>query len=67
MYNFILTFALPFLKSVVLQNWVWSSYVWHVQWSCTSSLYFISSMFDFTQHTTSLIYSKGKGSIFRCL
>ena len=67
LYNFIPTFALLFLKSVVLQYWVWRSDVWRVQWSCTSSLYFIFSMFHFTQHTTSFIYRQGKGSIFRSL
>jgi hypothetical protein len=67
LYNFIPTFAKLFLKSVVLQNWVWRSDFWHVQWSCTYSLYFIFSMFDFTQHTTSLIYRQGKGSIFRSI
>ena len=67
LYNFIPTFALLFLKCVVLQNWVWRSDFWLVQWSCISPLYFIFSMFDFTQHTTSLIYRQGKGSIFRFL
>ena len=67
LYNFIPTFALLFLKTVVLQNRVWRADFWHVQWSCTSSLYFIFSMFDFTQHTTSLIYRQGKGSTFRSL
>jgi hypothetical protein len=46
-------------------NWVWISDFWHVQWSCTSSLYFIFSKFDFTQHTTSLMYQQGKRSMFR--
>ena len=51
-YNFLPTFALLFLKRVVLQNWVWRSDFWHVQCSCTFSLYFIFSVFDFTQHIT---------------
>ena len=63
--NFIPTFALLFLKSMVLQNGVWRSDFWCVQWSCTSSSYFIFSMSDFTQHTTSLICRQEKGSIFR--
>ena len=67
LYNFIPTFALPFLKGVVLQNWLWRFDFWHVQCSCTSSLYFISSMFAFIQHTISLVYRQGKGSIFRYL
>jgi hypothetical protein len=67
LYNFIPTFVLLFLKSVVLQNWVWRSDFWRLQWSCTSPFYFIFSMFDFTQHTTSLIYRQRKGSIFRFL
>jgi hypothetical protein len=67
LYNCIPTFALLFLKCVVLQNWVGRSDFWRVQWSCTASLYFIFSMFNFTQHTTSLIYRQGKGIIFRSL
>jgi hypothetical protein len=55
------------LKRVVLKILVWRSEVWRVQWLCTSSLYFIFSKFDFTQHTTSLIYRPGKGSMFRSL
>jgi hypothetical protein len=67
LYNFIPTFALLFLKSVVLQNWVWRFSFWCVQWSCASLLYFILSMFDLRPHTTSLIYKQGKGSIFKSL
>ena len=67
LYNFIPTFLLLFFKRVVLQNSVWRSDFWHVEWSCTYSLYFIFSMFDFTQHTTSLIYRQGNGSTFRSL
>ena len=67
LYNFIPTFALLFLKRVVMQNWIWRSDFWSVQWSCASSLYSIFSMFDFTQHTTSLMYRQGNGSIFRSL
>ena len=32
-----------------------------------SSLYFMFSIFDFTHHTTSLIYRQGNGSTFRSL
>ena len=67
LYNLIPIFALLFWKIVVLQNSLWRSDFWHVQWSCTSSLYFIFSMFDFTQHTISLMYRQGEGSIFRSL
>ena len=67
LWNFLPTFALVFLKSVVLQNWVWRSDFWLVQWLHTSLLYFIFSMFDFTQHTTSLLYRQDKGSISRSL
>jgi len=67
LYSFIPTFALLFLKRVVLQNWIWRSDFWRVQWSCISPLYFIFSMFDFTQHTTSPIYRQSNRSIFRYL
>jgi hypothetical protein len=67
LYNFIPIFAPLFLRSVVLQNLVCRSNFWHVQWLCISPLYFIFSMFVFTQHTISLIYRQGKGSIFRFL
>jgi hypothetical protein len=67
LYYFIPTFAPLFLRSVVLQNLVWRSNFCFLQWSCICPLYFIFSMFVFTQHTTSLIYRQGKGSIFRFL
>jgi hypothetical protein len=44
LYNFIPTFVLLFLRSVVLQNLVWRSNFWRVQWSCTSPLYLIFSI-----------------------
>ncbi len=67
LYNLIPMFNPLFLAMLVLQNRRWRSDLMRVLCSCTSLFEINFPILDFIQHTISVIYKHGSGSIFKTL